>query len=218
MTDSKAAQENGGVAEEGADQTDKLTDWLNKGNSIGTGPYRLTQWDIANEIIIEKNADYWGDAQVDRIIFRNVADSSTQLQLLETGEADMAFLLTRTRCSRCSTIRAADSSRARRWPTNILPCTPQRRSVARSPRRKRGRRSRTPSTMTASSMVFSVGTLSGPRRSFPSACSGADEVADQALSDRHRQSQRALGRQRQRSNGAQADIWRRSVLPGGPQP
>ena len=73
--------------------SDKLTDWLNKGNSIGTGPYRLTQWDIANEIIIEKNADYWGDAPAfDRIIFRNVADSSTQLQLLETGEADFGVL------------------------------------------------------------------------------------------------------------------------------
>jgi peptide/nickel transport system substrate-binding protein len=92
VTDSKTAQENGGVAEEGADESDKLTDWLNQGNSIGTGPYRLAQWDVANEIILENNADYWGDAAAfDRIIFRNVADSSTRLQLLETGEADFAF-------------------------------------------------------------------------------------------------------------------------------
>ena len=92
VSDSAVAKEHGGVAEEGADQSDKLTDWLNQGNSIGTGPYKLTQWDIASEIIIESNADYWGDAAgFDRIIFRNVADSSTQLQLLETGEADMAF-------------------------------------------------------------------------------------------------------------------------------
>lgn len=92
VTDSAAAQEHGGVAEEGADQSDKLTDWLNQGNSIGTGPYRLTQWDIASEIILEKNADYWGDAPAfDRIIFRNVTDASTQIQLLETGEADIAF-------------------------------------------------------------------------------------------------------------------------------
>jgi peptide/nickel transport system substrate-binding protein len=92
VTDSKVAQEHGGVAEEGADQSDTLTEWLNEGNSIGTGPYRLTQWDIAGEIIIESNADYWGDAPaLDRIIFRNVTDSSTQLQLLETGEADMAY-------------------------------------------------------------------------------------------------------------------------------
>jgi peptide/nickel transport system substrate-binding protein len=92
VSDSKAAQEHGGVAEEGADQSDTLTDWLNEGNSIGTGPYRLVQWDIAGEIILEANPDYWGDAPgLDQIIFRNVTDSSTQVQLLETGEADMAF-------------------------------------------------------------------------------------------------------------------------------
>ena len=92
VMDSKVAQEHGGVAEEGADQSDKLTDWLNEGNSAGTGPYLLTGWDITSEITIEANPDYWGDpAGFDRIIFRNVADTSTQLQLLETGEADMAF-------------------------------------------------------------------------------------------------------------------------------
>jgi peptide/nickel transport system substrate-binding protein len=92
VNDSKTAQEHGGVAEEGAADTDTLTDWFNQGNSIGTGPYRLAQWDVANEIILEKFADYWGDAAAfDRIIFRNVADSSTRLQLLETGEADLAF-------------------------------------------------------------------------------------------------------------------------------
>jgi peptide/nickel transport system substrate-binding protein len=92
VVDSKAAKENGGVAEEGADQTDKLTDWLNAGNSIGTGPYTLTQWDVNGEIVLEKNEGYWGDAPaLDRIIFRNVADSATRLQLLETGDADMAF-------------------------------------------------------------------------------------------------------------------------------
>ncbi len=92
VVDSKVAMEHGGVAEEGADQSDTLTDWLNEGNSAGTGPYLLTGWDITSEITIEANPDYWGDpAGFDRIIFRNVADSSTQLQLLETGEADMAF-------------------------------------------------------------------------------------------------------------------------------
>jgi len=92
VTDSVVAKEQGGVAEDGADQTDKLTDWLNEGNSIGTGPYKLVQWDISSEIILESNADYWGDAAgFDQIIFRNVTDSSTQLQLMETGEADMAF-------------------------------------------------------------------------------------------------------------------------------
>ena len=96
VTDSKAAQENGGSAEENAadEGVDTLTDWLNQGNSIGTGPYTLDQWDISGEIIIGANPDYWGDAPgFDRIIFRNVADTGTQLQLLETGEADLAFAI-----------------------------------------------------------------------------------------------------------------------------
>ena len=92
VMDSKVAQEHGGSAAEDAAETDTLTDWLNEGNSIGTGPYSLTQWDISNEIIIEKNPDYWGEpVSFEKIVFRNVADTSTQLQLLETGEADLAF-------------------------------------------------------------------------------------------------------------------------------
>ncbi len=94
VADSTAAQENGGVAEEGADVSDTLTDWLNEGNSIGTGPFTLTQWDLAGEVVIEANPDYWGDApSFERIIFRNVEDTSTQLQLIETGEADIAFAI-----------------------------------------------------------------------------------------------------------------------------
>jgi peptide/nickel transport system substrate-binding protein len=92
VMDSKAGEEHGGVATETADADDTLTDWLNEGNSIGTGPYILTGWDISSEVTIEANPNYWGEpAGFDRIIFRNVADTSTQLQLLETGEADIAF-------------------------------------------------------------------------------------------------------------------------------
>lgn len=94
VVDRKAAEENGGLSDETAAEADTLTDWLNTGNSIGTGPYMLTQWDAAGEIIISKNADYWGDpVNFDQIIFRNVPDTSTQLQLLETGEADIAFVI-----------------------------------------------------------------------------------------------------------------------------
>lgn len=94
VVDRQVAQENGGSDAEGDAEATTLTDWLNEGNSIGTGPYTLAQWDISGEIIIEANPDYWGDAPgFDRIIFRNVADTATQLQLIETGEADMAFAI-----------------------------------------------------------------------------------------------------------------------------
>ncbi len=94
VTDSTVGQENGGSAEEGADATDMLTDWLNLGQSIGTGPYMLTFWDPNGEIVIEKNPTYWGDEpSFERIIFRNVAGAASQMQLVELGEADIAVVI-----------------------------------------------------------------------------------------------------------------------------
>ena len=94
VTDSKAMREHGGSDASDADQTDTATDWINQGNSAGTGPYRLTVWDTANEVVLEAFPDYWGDPpNFDRVIFRAVSDPNTQLQLIQTGEADLAFAI-----------------------------------------------------------------------------------------------------------------------------
>ena len=64
------------------------------GTSVGTGPYRLTQWDVNSECIIERNPDYWGEApKLERIIWRNVLEPNAQLQAVQIGEADMAYAL-----------------------------------------------------------------------------------------------------------------------------
>jgi peptide/nickel transport system substrate-binding protein len=97
VTDSAVLKEHGGVASNATPvvsggELDPVTAWFNAGNSAGTGPFRLTGWDIANEITLEAFPDYWGTKPaLDRVIFRNVADPNTQLQLIQTGEADLAF-------------------------------------------------------------------------------------------------------------------------------
>jgi peptide/nickel transport system substrate-binding protein len=71
---------------------DKGKDWLQEGNAIGTGPYRLKQWDKSQQIVFEKFDDYWGGwtgEEFDRIILRLVAEVSTQVQLLRGGEGDL---------------------------------------------------------------------------------------------------------------------------------
>lgn len=94
IMDSAQLKANGGSDAVGADQSDKATDWINTGNSAGTGPYRLTTWDTANEVVLEAFTDYWGEApKFDRVIFRNVDDLNSQLQLIETGDADLAFAI-----------------------------------------------------------------------------------------------------------------------------
>jgi peptide/nickel transport system substrate-binding protein len=94
VLDSKVAQEHGGLSGPDAADKDKLTDWFNQGNSCGTGPYRLTTWDKANAVTLDASDKYWGEApNFTQIIYRNVADTNTQLQLLESGEADIAFIV-----------------------------------------------------------------------------------------------------------------------------
>ena len=93
VLDSKVARENGATDAADADQTDTAKDWITA-NSIGTGPYKIAEWDLNGEVIVERNPDYWGEApQLDRIIWRNVLDTNTQLQLVQTGEIDVAFSL-----------------------------------------------------------------------------------------------------------------------------
>ena len=103
VTDSKTVMEHGGTgiptAAEGEESTaaagepDSATQWLNE-NSTGTGPYTIAQWDPNGEVIIERNPDYWGEPPaLDRIIWRNIIDANSQLQAVQTGEADLAFSL-----------------------------------------------------------------------------------------------------------------------------
>ena len=57
---------------------------------VGTGPYRFTSWNRGQEVVLEKNADYWGDApSIDKVTFRFVGESGTRLSGLMAGELDV---------------------------------------------------------------------------------------------------------------------------------
>lgn len=59
-----------------------------------TGPYKLVQWVPNQQIVLERNEDYWGrwtGGEAGRIIVRIVSRVSTQLQMLHSGEADLTF-------------------------------------------------------------------------------------------------------------------------------
>jgi peptide/nickel transport system substrate-binding protein len=72
----------------------KGSEAIQKGLADGTGPYKLVQWVPNQQIVLERNKDYWGGwtgGEADRIIVRIVAEVSTQLQMLRSGEADLLF-------------------------------------------------------------------------------------------------------------------------------
>lgn len=93
ISDSVACQAAGGTDAEDADKTDTGKDKID-GDSIGTGPFKVTAWDPNNEVTLEKNADYWGEpAKIDKIIFRNIIGANQQLETVMAGDADIAFSL-----------------------------------------------------------------------------------------------------------------------------
>ena len=58
-------------------------------NPVGTGPYKIEEWDLGNELILSRFDDYWGEAALEKtLIFRWNSESSQRLAELQAGTVD----------------------------------------------------------------------------------------------------------------------------------
>ena len=62
----------------------------NSRNPVGTGAFKLENYDQANKTVtLVRNDDYWGDTAVpDKVVFKIIPDESTRRQELEAGSID----------------------------------------------------------------------------------------------------------------------------------
>jgi peptide/nickel transport system substrate-binding protein len=91
IVDSRTVMAHGGTDAENAKDVDKATEWLNQ-NSAGSGPYVLKGWTKNVEAVMERNPQYWGPRPpFARIVFRHVKSGSTQREMLERGDVDVAM-------------------------------------------------------------------------------------------------------------------------------
>ncbi|WP_026690807.1 ABC transporter substrate-binding protein [Alteribacter aurantiacus] len=60
-------------------------------NPVGTGPFKFVSWSRDDQIVLEKNEDYWqeGLPKLDGLIFTVIPDNSARLTALRTGEIDI---------------------------------------------------------------------------------------------------------------------------------
>jgi peptide/nickel transport system substrate-binding protein len=59
---------------------------------LGSGPFMIERYDVDQTLILKRNDTYWRDpAPLARVIIQSVPDDTTRLQLLQTGDADMAI-------------------------------------------------------------------------------------------------------------------------------
>jgi peptide/nickel transport system substrate-binding protein len=58
---------------------------------VGTGPFKFSKWVKDDQIVMERNPDYWGDkAKVEKIILKSIPEPSSRLMALQSGAVDIA--------------------------------------------------------------------------------------------------------------------------------
>jgi ABC-type transport system substrate-binding protein len=68
---------------------DNMANHVILADPIGTGPYRLVDWQRGVQLIFEKNPDYWGEnAGADELVFRWTTESAARLLELQAGTID----------------------------------------------------------------------------------------------------------------------------------
>lgn len=78
-----------------------LEEWFNKGNAVGTGPYKLVYYDPVKEVRLEKFKEWWGWKEVnnpdapDVVIIKIVLEPASQYTGLLSGEIDVACSIPR---------------------------------------------------------------------------------------------------------------------------
>jgi peptide/nickel transport system substrate-binding protein len=87
-------------------------------NPVGSGPYRFVSWDRGNQIVLEANPDWRGDApDVTQVTYRFIEESGTRMAALMAGEVD---LITNLLPEFTGQVPASASMRGLEHPTVIL--------------------------------------------------------------------------------------------------
>ncbi|MYS83880.1 ABC transporter substrate-binding protein [Embleya scabrispora] len=90
VVNSKTVAAHGGTDAPGADQGDKAEQFLNS-DSQGSGPYRITKYDVSSEVILTRNDNYWGaKPKYAKVVVRNVPANTQQLNVL-SGESQISL-------------------------------------------------------------------------------------------------------------------------------
>jgi peptide/nickel transport system substrate-binding protein len=63
-------------------------------NPVGTGPYKFVEWAAGDQITIEANEDYWGEApSITDATFRFLPENQSRIAALQSGEVDLAMAI-----------------------------------------------------------------------------------------------------------------------------
>ncbi len=94
VLDSEVVKANGGTDAEDAATADTAQTYLDT-TSAGSGMYIMTSYTPDEEVVLEKNPNYWGEAtNVDKYIIKIQPDANTQMMTVSSGDIDIAMNMT----------------------------------------------------------------------------------------------------------------------------
>ena len=60
-------------------------------NLVGTGPFVMESFELDQQTVLTKNADYWmAEPNVDKVVFKVITEATQAVNALQTGDIDMA--------------------------------------------------------------------------------------------------------------------------------
>ena len=90
-------------------------------NPVGTGPFKFVSWSQGDEVVLEKNEEYWGGAPaLDTIKFKVVPEISTAISMLQTGEVNFLDALPPEQISRIESLENVEISKQEGTPVYYL--------------------------------------------------------------------------------------------------
>lgn len=93
ILNAEAAMAGGAIGDESAATADGAEGWFLE-NSVGSGPYVLTNYAPEDELRLTRSDAYYGDAPAfGEVVITQIQDSVSQAQALETGSVDIAMQL-----------------------------------------------------------------------------------------------------------------------------
>lgn len=88
---------------------------------VGTGPFKFVSWSQGDEVVLEKNEDYWGGSpELDKVTFKVVPEVSTAISMLQTGEVNFLDKLPAEQISRIESLKNVDVTKAEGTPVYWL--------------------------------------------------------------------------------------------------
>ncbi|MEN6348296.1 MAG: ABC transporter substrate-binding protein [Syntrophomonas sp.] len=59
---------------------------------VGTGPFKFSSYSKGQEVVLVKNADYWGEKpKLDKVVFKIIPEAATRIMALNSGDVDMSL-------------------------------------------------------------------------------------------------------------------------------